>query len=227
MIKNESAIWILLVFALIFPLIPFNQFGIDSAIFQNLVVVFNNVCYGYIAGFIFYIFSDFRQRSYRILKSKQKLAESYRLIHVFFLTIADSLNIIDAEGNIVDNSMQLAESALVKNRNSSHLFILDETIFGKIKACFLMMQDEIDSLLTLYHNILTEEELKDLNTIKAVFGKLHLSSLSAYVASTNISIPDKDFKYFIEEFAINYRKTKRLEVQYSSYMFNAREAGLS
>ena len=54
MIKDEHAIWILLFCALVVPLIPFAGLGISCSYLQ-FGVVLDNVCYGYIAGMIFYL----------------------------------------------------------------------------------------------------------------------------------------------------------------------------
>jgi len=90
LIKEEKFIWFFLLFALIFPAIPFANLGISIPLLHPFRVILDNVCYGYIAGMIFYLFSDFRPRSYRIYKAKQHLASMYRSIHVNYVCAAET-----------------------------------------------------------------------------------------------------------------------------------------
>ena len=90
MIKDEYAIWILLFCALFFPVFPFSRMGIGWSFLHPFRVVLDNVCYGYIAGMVFYLFSVFLPRSLKIQKSKQKLAETYRSLYMQFLVIGAS-----------------------------------------------------------------------------------------------------------------------------------------
>lgn len=90
-----------MLFALFFPVFPFAILGFGCSSLHPFRVVLDNVCYGYIAGMIFYLFSDFRPRSLKLFKSKQKLAETYCSLNTEFTAIGDTLSIIDNNGNIV------------------------------------------------------------------------------------------------------------------------------
>ena len=224
MIKKEYTVWILLLFALFFPVFPFAKLGIGCSFLHPFRVVLDNVCYGYIAGMIFYMFSDFRPRSLKIFKSKQKLAETYCSLNTEFTVIGDTLSVIDNNGNIVDEYKKAALSVLVKNNKDEKQVAVNEKVLSKIKACFVLIQNEIEALLLMYQDVLTEEEIKNMNRHNHVYDKLHYSSLSEYISSNDVYVTCADLDYFINDFCINYRIVGRLKEQYSTYLlFNSRK----
>lgn len=220
MIKEEYVIWILLLFALFFPVFPFARLGFGCNLLHPFRVVLDNVCYGYIAGMIFYIFSDFRPRSLKIFKSKQKIAQTYRSLNTEFAIIGNILSIIDNNGKIVDEYQKTALSVLVKSQKDEKQVAVNETVLSKIKAHFVLIQNEIDSLFFMYQDVITEEELKNLNWHNHVYDKLHYSSLSEYISSNDVFVTCADLDYFIDDFCNNYRIIGRLKEQYSTYLFN-------
>lgn len=221
MIQDEYIIWVLLFIALFFPVFPFARLGVGCSVLHPFRVVLDNVCYGYIAGMIFYLFSDFRPRSQKIFKSKQKLAETYRSLSTEFSIIGDILSVIDNNDKIVNDYMKSALNVLVKSHPNEKQVTVNENVLSKIKACFVLIQNEIDTLLLMYQDILTEEELKNLNWHSHVYDKLHYSSLSEYVSSEEIRVSCADLDYFINDFCNNYRIVGRLKEQYSSYLFDS------
>lgn len=220
MIKEEYVTWMLLLFALFFPVFPFARLGFGCSFLHPIRVVLDNVCYGYIAGMIFYLFSDFRPRSLKIFKSKQKVAKTYRLLHTEFAIIGNILSVIDNNGKIVDEYQKTALRVLVKNQKDEKQVAVNETVLSKIKAHFVLIQNEIDSLLLMYQDVITEEELKNLNWHNHVYDKLHYSSLSEYISSNDVFVTCADLDYFIDDFCNNYRIVGRLKEQYSTYLFN-------
>lgn len=222
MIKDEYAIWILFFGAFVVPLFPFARLGISCSYLQ-FGVVLDNVCYGYMAGMIFYLFSDFLPRSKKIQKSKQKLAETYHLLYLEFCVIGDILSVIDNKGKIVNEYQKAALSVLVKSDKEEKQVAVNEKILSKIKACFILIQNEIDELLHMYQDVLTEEELKNLHWHKHVYDKLHYSSLSENISSEEVCVPSADLHYFIEDFCNNYRIIVRLKEHNSTYLFDSRK----
>lgn len=221
MIKDEYAIWILLFCALIFPVIPFARMSIGCRFLHHFSVVLDNVCYGYIAGMIFYLFSVFRPQSIRIQKSKQKLAETYRSLYMEFFDIGDILSVMDNKGKIIDEYRKAALSVLVKSYKDEKQVAVNEIVLCKINACFILIQNEIDEILLMYQDVLTEEELKNLHWHKHVYDKLHYSSLSEYISSEEVHATTVDLDYFIDDFCINFRIIIRLKDQYSTYLFDS------
>lgn len=221
MVKDEYAIWILLFCALFFSVIPFARLGIGCSFLHPFRVVLDNVCYGYIAGMIFYLFSDFFPRSLKIQKSKQKIAETYRSLYMDFFVIGDILSVIDNNGKIVDEYQKAALSVLVKSNKDEKLVAVNEKILSKIKACFILIQNEIDEFLLMYQDVLTEEELKQLHWHKHVYDKLHYSSLSEYISSEEVCVTSADLDFFIEDFCHNCRIINRLKKRYSTYLFDS------
>lgn len=220
MIKDERIIWLLLLFALFFPLFPFARLGLGWYLLHPFRVVLDNVCYGYIAGMIFYLFSDFRPRSLKIFNSKQKLAETYRSLNRVFAIIADFLAVVDDNGKIIDGYMESAQRVLVKSNHTEKQVIVNERILSKIKACFVVIKNDIDALLLMYQDVLTDEELKNLNWHNHVFDKLHYSSLSEYLTTDVVCITNVDLDYFVDDFCFNYKIVDRLKEQYVlSYLF--------
>lgn len=220
MIKDEQIIWLLLLFALLFPVLPFTRMGMGCGLLHPFRVVLDNVCYGYIAGMTFYLFSDFRPRSLKIFNSKQKLAETYRSLHTEFSMIAYFLDVTDDNGDLIIGYKNNAQRVLIKNSQGSKQMIVNEQILSKIKACFVLIKNDIDALLLMYHGVLTEEELKNLNWHNHVYDKLHYSSLSEFLTSDMICLSNDDIDYFIDDFCQNYQIVSRLKEQYeSSYLF--------
>lgn len=220
MIKDECAIWILLFCALFFPVIPFARLGIGCTFLYPFIVVLNNVCYGYIAGMIFYLFSDFLPRSHKIQKSKQKLAETYRSLYLEFSVIGEILSIIDNNGKIVGEYQKAALNVLVKSNKDEKQVAVNEKVLSKLKACFVLIQNEIDEFLLMYQDVLTEEELKNLHWHNHVYDKLHYSSLSEYISSEEVCVTCADLDFFIDDFCNNYRIVDRLKEHYSTYLFS-------
>ena len=223
MIKDEYIIWVLLIIAMFFPVFPFARLGIGCSFLHTFRVVLDNVCYGYIAGMIFYLFSAFRPRSLKIFKSKQKLAETYRSLNTEFVIIGDILSVIDNNDKIVDDYMKTALNVLVKSHPNDKQVTVNENVLSKIKACFVLVRNEVDALLLMYQDVMTEEELKNLNWHNHVYDKLHYSSLSEYIVSEEICITYADLDYFIDDFCNNYRIVDRLKEKYSTYLFDSRK----
>lgn len=223
MIKDEYIIWVLLLIAMFFPVFPFARLGIGCSFLHPFRVVLDNVCYGYIAGMIFYLFSDFRPRSLKIFKSKQKLAETYRSLNTEFAIIGDILSVIDNNGTIIAEYKDAALNVLVKSHQDHMQVTVNEKVLGKIKACFVLIQNEIDALLLMYQDVMTEEELKNLNWHNHVYDKLHYSSLSEYISANVVCVANADLEYFIDDFCQNYGIVDRLKAQYSTYLFDSRK----
>ena len=223
MIKDEYIIWVLLLIAMFFPVFPFERLGVGCSVLHPFRVVLDNVCYGYIAGMIFYLFSDFRPRSLKIFNSKQKLAVTYRSLNTEFEFIGGILSVIDNNGKIVDEYQKAASSVLIKSCPDDKTVIVNEKVLSKIKACFVLVQNEIDALLLMYQDVMTEEELKNLNRHNHVYDKLHCSSLSEYISANVVCVTNADLEYFIDDFCQNYRIVDRLKAQYSTYLFDSRK----
>ena len=75
----------------------------------------------------------------------------------------------------------------------------------------------------MYQDVLTEEEIKNLNWHNNVYDKLHYSSLSEYLSSQEVFVDCADLDYFIDDFCNNYRIVDRLKGQYSTYLFDSRK----
>ena len=129
-------------------------------------------------------------------------------------------SIIDNNGKIVDEYQKTALRVLVKNQKDEKQVAVNETVLSKTKAHFVLIQNEIDSLLLMYQDAITEEELKNLNWHNHVYDKLHYSSLSEYISSNDVFVTCADLVYFIDDFCNNYRIVGRLKEQYSTYLFN-------
>lgn len=223
MIKEEYGIWMFLVLALFFPIFPFASFGMGCSFLHPFRVVLDNVCYGYIAGMLFYMFSDYLPRSQKIFKSKQKLAETYRSLNTEFATIADTLNILDDKGDTINEYKGPARRVLVKSCQDDKHSTLNEKALSRIKAHFVLIKNEIDALLLMYQDVLNEEELKNLNCHNHVYDKLHYSSLSEYISANVVCVTNADLDYFIDDFYLNYKIVYRLKTQYSSYLFDSQK----
>lgn len=221
LIKEEKFIWFFLLFALIFPAIPFANMGISIPLLHPFRVILDNVCYGYIAGMIFYLFSDFRPRSYRIYKAKQHLASLYRSIHVDYVCAAETLGMIDDEEHIVGNYETIVSRALFKEKIDDNYIAIKEEIISKVKAMLNLVDKEIEDLLLLHNGDLEEDEIKDINGFLNLFDKLKTSNLYDYVSSNDIVVANNDLVYFLSSLGLNYEISKRLKERYSVYNFNA------
>lgn len=219
--KEEKLIWFLLLVALIFPVIPFSKLGIGVTFLHPCRVILDNVSYGYIAGMIFYLFSDFRPKSYRIFKEKQQLASMYSTIHTNYVLAASALGVIDNEGKLVDSCEALARQTLyVKDTDDSHIAI-NEGVISTVKAMLNLVDKEIGDLLLLHNGDLEEDEIKDINKFRNLFDTLKISNLNDFVSSHGIVVDNNDLDYFLSSFTLNYRVSKRLKEQYSVYRFDA------
>ena len=219
--KEEKFIWILLLIALIFPVVPFSKLEIDVPFLNSFRVIMDNVCFGYIAGMIFYLFSDFRPKSYIIYKAKQQLASMYSAIHLNYVLAADALGIIDSEGNLVKNSENVARQSLfLKEIDKSHLAI-NEVVISNVKAMLKLVDKEVGELLLLHNGNLEEKEINDINRFRNLFDLLRISNIYDYVSSHDIVVDNNDMDYFLSSFILNYSISKRLRDQYSLYKFNA------
>lgn len=223
LVKEEKFIWFLLLIALIFPVIPFSKLGIISPFLHSCRVIMDNVSYGYIAGMIFYLFSDFRPKSYKIFKAKHRLASVYSSIHLNYVFAADALGIISNEGNLVDNSKDVAiQSLLLKKIDDKHIAIKEDVI-GKVKAMLNLVDKEIGDLFLLHNGDMSEKEINEINRFRNLFDKLRLSNIYDYVSSHDFVVANNDLDFFLSSFILNYSTSERLKKQYASYRFNAVE----
>lgn len=221
LIKEEMFIWLLFLFALIFPAVPFANLGITVPFLHPCRVILDNVSYGYIAGMIFYLFSDFRPKSYRIFKAKQHLASMYGSIHLNYILAVESLRMIDKEEHLVDKSDTVARQSLfLKEIDDSHIAIREERI-SKVKAMLSLVDKEIEDLLLLHNDDLEEDEIKDINKFRNLFDKLRISNLYDYVSSHDIVVANNDLEFFLSSLCLNYDISKRLRERYSVYNFRA------
>lgn len=219
--KEEKFVWFLLLIALIFPVIPFSKLGIGIPFLHSVRVIMDNVCYGYIAGMIFYLFSDFRPRSYNIFKAKQQLASMYSSIHVNYVLAADALGIIDSEGTLVEYSENVARQSLfLKEIDNSHISI-NEGVISTVKAMLNLVDKEVGDLLLLHNRDLEEKEIIEINRFRNLFDKLKLSNIYDYVSNHEIVVAKNDLDFFLSSFTLNYSASKRLKDQYSLFKFNA------
>lgn len=220
MAKEEKYIWIILLVALLFPVVPFSKIGISSPFLHACRVILDNVCYGYIAGMIFYLFSDYRPRSYKIFKAKQHLASMYGSIHVNYGIAADTLGIIDNEGNLVNDSEAAARQSLfLKEIDDSHIAI-NNGMISTVKAILNLVDKEVGDLLLLHNGDLNEDEIKKINRFRNLFDMLKISNIYDFVSSHDIVVDNNDLDYFLSSFISNYTISKRLKEQYSEYKFN-------
>lgn len=223
LVKEEKMIWFLLLIALIFPVIPFSKLGVSSPFLHSCRVIMDNVSYGYIAGMIFYLFADFRPKSYRIFTAKQQLASMYSSVHVNYVIAADALGILDSEGRLVKNSENVAKQSLfLKEIDKSHI-VLKEDVIGKVKAMLNLVDKEIGDLLLLHNGDMEENEINEINRFRNLFDKLKLSNIYNYVSQHDIVVVTIDLEFFLSSFTRNYSASERLKKQYSSYQFNSAE----
>lgn len=219
--KEEKFIWFLLLVALIFPVLPFSKLGIGNSFLHACRMILDNVSYGYIAGMIFYLFSDFRPRSYKIYKAKQQLASMYSSINVNYVLAADALGVIDNQGNLVDSSETAARKSLfLKEIDDTHIAI-NEGVISTIKAMLNLVDKEVGDLLLLHNDDLDENEIKEINKFRNLFDMLRLSNIYDFVSSHDIVVDNNDLDYFLSSFILNYSVSKRLKDQYSVYRFDA------
>lgn len=219
--KEEKYIWFFLLIALIFPVIPFSKLGIGVPFLHSCRIIMDNVCYGYIAGMIFYLFSDFRPRSYNIFKAKQQLASMYSSIHLNYVVAADALRIIDSEGNLVEHSKNVAgQSLFIKKIDNTHISI-NENVISTVKAMLNLVDKEVGDLLLLHNGDLEEKEILDINKFRNLFDKLKISNIYDYVSNHDIVVANNDLDFFLSSFILNYSISKRLKEQYTLYKFNS------
>lgn len=184
-------------------------------------MILDNVSYGYIAGMVFYLFSDFRPRSYKIFKAKQQLASMYSSIHVNYIIAADALGVIDNQGNLIDSSETTARKSLfLKEIDDSHIAI-NEGVISTVKAMLHLVDKEVGDLLLLHNGDLDENEIKEINKFRNLFDMLKISNIYDFVSSHDIIVANNDLDYFLSSFILNYSVSKRLKDQYSVYRFNA------
>lgn len=223
LVKEEMLIWILLLIALFFPVIPFSELGLCTPFLHSCRVIMDNVSYGYIAGMIFYLFSDFRPKSYKIFAAKQKLASMYSSVHVNYAMAADSLGIIDNKGNLIENSENVARQSLfLKEVDNKHIAIKEDVI-SKVKAMLNLVDNELGNLLLLHNGDLEEKEINEINRFRNLFDKLKLSNIYDYVSSHDIVVSKNDLDFFLSSFTLNYSTSERLKKQYAVYRFSAAE----
>lgn len=221
MAKEEKFIWFLLLVALIFPVIPFSKLGIGTPFLHACRVIMDNVSYGYIAGMIFYLFSDYRPRSYKIYNAKQQLASMYSSIHVNYVIVADVLGIIDDEGDLIKGSeAEARQSLFLKEIDDSHIAI-NESLISTVKAMLNLVDKEVGDLLLLHNGNLEEKEIKDINKFRNLFDILKISNIYDFVSSHDVVVANNDLDYFLSSLILNYTISKRLKEQYSVYRFDA------
>ena len=207
--------------ALVFPVVPFSKLGISSPFLHACRVIMDNVSYGYIAGMIFYLFSDFRPKSYKIYKAKQQLASMYSSVHVDYVFAVEALGIIDNDGKLVDDIQKVARQSLyLKKIDDSHIAIKEGKI-STVKAMLNLVDKEIGDLLLLHNGDLEEKEIMDINKFRSLFDILGISNLYDFVSSHDIVVANNDLDYFLSSLILNYSVSKRLKEQYSVYRFDA------
>lgn len=221
MAKEEKFIWFLLLVALVFPVIPFSKLGIGTPFLHACRVILDNVSYGYIAGMVFYLFSDFRPRSYKIFKAKQQLAFMYKSVHVNYVLAAEVLGVIDNQGALVDSDGTIARKSLIlKEVDDSHIAI-NERVISTVKAMLNLVDKEVGDLLSLHNGDLDENEIKEINKFRNLFDMLKISNIYDFVSSQDIVVANNDLDYFLSSFILNYDISKRLKDKYSEYRFDA------
>lgn len=116
-IKDEKIIWFLLICSILFPIIPFSSFvKCNCFIYSAIHSIITNVSYSYVAGVVFYVFSDFRPETKQLMTAKVEFYRLFRSINTDFILIASKLGMLDANGNLRNHSdaIKCAKNTLTK-----------------------------------------------------------------------------------------------------------------
>lgn len=247
-VKGEKYVWYLFAFSLLFPFLSFECLGLHSEFLHKLRTMFNNLSYSYIAGVIFYVLSSFLPRIKKLCKAKLHLQKTYSSIYTNLVCIADYLNcfngnqlcespdkkIISEMQYIIPDSSEddgrnllckiktaLKEVLICSKKNNlkSNEFAVSLAKTKHLNAFFTMCSIDIDECMMLYSDVLTIEEINDLNGFRHCFDKLFYSMINLGSAVDFFIVLKPDIEYFASDFVLKYHKAERLKKEYDNYSF--------
>lgn len=251
-IKDEKYVWYLFAISLLFPFLSFKCLGLHSEFLHDMRTMFNNLSYSYIAGVVFYVLSSFLPRIKKLQKAKLHLQKTYSGIYTNFVCIADYLNCFDgnqlcdsvdkriisemqyvisdsSEGD-GSNLMSKIKAALKevlkcnkKEKLGSNEFAVNLKKANRLNAFFTMCSIDIDECMLFYSDVLTIEEINNLNGFKHCFDKLFYSMVNLGSANDFFVVHKPDIEYFASDFVLKYHKAERLKKEYDNYSFYAKK----
>lgn len=154
-IKQSPAIWILFVLCLAVSFCT-NAFVDDdsrASVVKALIVVCNNICYGYIAGFVFYVLSQFLPDTKKEIEADLRILVSLEyILNTMTFFEKEVLGDRYKEGktdDIILASFMIKESAArVHFEEDENIFTLTEEVQALMDVCRRNMQDYMQQLLT-------------------------------------------------------------------------------
>ena len=75
--------------------------------------------------------------------------------------------------------------------------------------------------MLLYSDVLTSEEINDLNGFRHCFDKLFYSRINFGSEIDFFVVQKSDIEYFASDFVLKYHKAERLKNKYDTYSFYA------
>lgn len=155
-VKQNPSVWILLVLCLLFSFCT-NAFIDDSSeasFGKALIVVCNNICYGYIAGFVFYVLSQFLPETKKEIEANLRILGSLESILNTMLFFEKEVKGDRYEETNTDDitlaCFMIKESAARVHFDEieNHVFTLTEEVQALTEVCRRNIHDNMQQLLT-------------------------------------------------------------------------------
>ena len=245
-VNGERCIWFLFVFSLSFSFLSFECLECHTDFLHDMRTMLNNLSYSYIAGVIFYITSSFLPRLKKTHKAKLHLQKTYSGIYTNLVCIAEYLNCFDGnqlceapEIKIITemqyaipdsseedgrNLMSKIKAALKevttcnkKKKLKRNEFAVSLNKAKHLNALFTICSIDIDECMLLYSDVLTLEEINDLNGFRHCFDKLFYSRINLGSEIDFFVVQKSDIDYFASDFVLKYHKAERLKKEYDTY----------
>lgn len=154
-VKQNPSVWILFVLCLLFSFCTnaFIDDSSDASVIKALIVVGNNICYGYIAGFVFYVLSQFLPETNKEIEANLRILGSLEFI-LNTMTFFEQEVFGDRYEEGKTDEINLAcfmineSAARVHFQEENCIFTLTEEVQALIDLCSKDMQDYMRQLLT-------------------------------------------------------------------------------
>lgn len=220
-VMREKWIWVLLLLAIVIPAVTEMIDGFPKALSN----VLNNVSFGYIAGMLFYVMSDFNGRTSRRLEAIQNLAQTYSFCAIQLDDLKLHLWILGRNGGFEDNYLDIARKRIIMRQcteedPSKLTFVeLNPDALVHLRSCASFISQSINNTLIRSGQDLSSEEQSYLQLLDGLYSRLFIHSRMDFQIGEVVTTASVDVDNYIETLYGLDTMIHKLKAKYLPYVY--------
>ena len=203
-IVEEKWIWLILLIALAMPIITSFLGDCQNQILKVSKAILDNVSFGYIAGMLFYIFTEFLGKTSRRLDAIQEIAQTYSFSAFILDELKLYLGVSGINNEFVADYINKGRNNLVvrqcapEDRDKLTFVVLNKDTVEMLRARCSVLIDRINITLTRCGHDLKTEEIVYLQNLASLYGNIFRNSKREFSREEEIIAALVDVDHFLE-----------------------------